>query len=168
MFFFDNAVDFTRIADIGQDRRDTVGEDGKVVAHDARLFEGGGADFIDLNVFSGFNLRLDLQQLGLFTFAFDTGFQKQLRQFRVRNRSGLRGQRGDAIQHDVLRLVLLMRLPCRFAAGFQYGVGLYRIDLAIAQREDAFADKFADILPGHASTLGIVVLRQQFGRTVVG
>ncbi len=130
-------------------------------------FRGGGTDFIDLNVFSCFDLRLNLQQLGPFALAFDAGFQKQLRQFRVRYGPRLGGQRRHTIQHGVLLLMLLVRLPGGFAAGFQYGVGLYWIDLAIGEGEDTFADKFADILPGHASALGISVLRQQSGGTVV-
>ncbi len=168
MFFFDDAVDFTRIADIGKDRCNTVGQNIEVVAHDPRLFEGGSADFIDLDVFSGFDLRLNLQQLGFFALTLDAGFQEELGQFRVRYGSGLRCKRGDAIQHGVLLLVLLMRLPGRFAARLQDGVGLYRIDLAAFQGQNALADKFSDILPRHASALGIVVLRHQSVRTVVG
>ena len=167
MFFFDDPVNFTDIAGIGDERRDTVGQDRKMFAHDARLFECGGPDFIDIDVFAGLDPRLNLQQLGSFALAFDAGFQKQLRQFRVRYGPRLGGQRRHTIQHGVLLLMLLVRLPGGFAAGFQYGVGLYWIDLAIGEGEDTFADKFADILPGHASALGISVLRQQSGGTVV-
>ena len=66
MFFFDDPVNFTDIAGIGDERRDTVGQDRKMFAHDARLFECGGPDFIDIDVFAGLDPRLNLQQLGSF------------------------------------------------------------------------------------------------------